>query len=54
MTRVMDQVLQAIQNLVDLYRNLSFNLRATGAGTKSLTSRPWLAMSLRILDETKM
>jgi hypothetical protein len=50
----MDHELQAVKDFVDLQLNLSLRRPATGAGTKSLTSLPWLAMSLRILDDTKM
>src|SRR5438094_546169 len=57
--RVVDHVLEAVEDLLDLgrhsgYRNFSFRRVATMGGTNSPTSRPWLAMSLRILDETKM
>src|SRR5437773_2911303 len=53
-TRVLDQVLHAVQQLVDFYRNFSFNALATGGGTRSETLPPYPAMSFKILDETKM
>src|SRR5258708_14283947 len=37
---LVDQALQAIEQLVDLYRNFSLRRWATAGGTKSLTSRP--------------
>ena len=39
-TRVLDQVLHPVQQLVDLYRNFSFNALATGGGTRSETLPP--------------
>ena len=53
-TGVVDNELKAVKDLVDLQLNLSSRRLATAGGTKSLTSRPWLAMSLRIDDDTKM
>src|SRR5438552_13279897 len=54
MARVLDQVFNTVQQLVDLYLNFSFNALATGGGTRSETLPPSLAMSFKILDETKM
>ena len=51
---VVHQVFDTVEDLVDLQLNFSFRRAATTGGTKSLTSRPWLAMSLRILDDTNM
>ena len=53
-TGVVHQVLDAVEDLVDLQLNFSLRRAATSGGTNSLTSRPWLAMSLRILDDTNM
>jgi hypothetical protein len=50
----MYQVLDSVEDLVDLQLNFSLRRAATAGGTNSLTSRPWLAMSLRILDETNI
>src|SRR5207245_5984930 len=54
MARVLDQVLETVKQLVDLYLNFSFNALATAAGTRSETLPPYRAMSFKILDETKM
>src|SRR2546425_5326341 len=51
---VLDQVLETVKQLVDLYLNFSFNALATGGGTRSETLPPYRAMSFKILDETKM
>src|SRR2546427_228908 len=40
MARVLDQVLDTVQQLVDLYLNFSFNALATGGGTRSETLPP--------------
>src|SRR2546430_6561725 len=51
--RVMDHELQAVKDFVDLQLNLSSRRLATGTGTKSLTSLPWLPLALRVLCVTK-
>src|ERR1700716_2823331 len=40
MARVLDQILETVKQLVDLYLNFSFNARATGGGTRSATFPP--------------
>jgi hypothetical protein len=39
-TRVLDQILEAVKQLVDLYVNFSFSALATAAGTRSDTFPP--------------
>ena len=39
-TGVLDQVLEAVKQLVDLYLNFSFSALATGGGTRSDTCPP--------------
>ena len=39
-TRVLDQILETVKQLVDLYLNFSFNALATGGGTRSDTLPP--------------
>jgi hypothetical protein len=40
MARVLDQILETVKQLVDLYLYFSFNALATGGGTRSDTFPP--------------
>src|SRR5437879_3845312 len=40
MARVLDQILETVKQLVDLYLNFSFSALATGGGTRSETFPP--------------
>src|SRR5438552_17047033 len=51
---VLDQVLETVKQLVDLYLNFSFNAPATGAGTRSEILPPYRAIAFKSLDEPQM